>query len=97
MSMVLLGVLVTLVACLCLYLGSANQTLLTRPWPAGPARIGGLLGLILGLFVFNTTMQALAGTFTFVVVLILALSILPYLGAWRSLGIPEAERRRRRA
>ena len=97
MNMVAVGIVATWAACLSLYLSSSNQTLAARPWPRVPSLIGGLIGFGLGLSAFVSVMKPLAGTFSFVVVMMVALVLLPYVGAWRNLGTPEDERRRRRA
>jgi hypothetical protein len=76
-----LGLAAALLGCTCLYLASHNQRWLASPWPARPARAGAAMLLVLGWILLAQYMQLLTATFTFLAVVMLALSTLPYIGA----------------
>lgn len=85
LPMLILGLTATLGGCGLLYLASPNQRLLARPLAAGRAVAAAVLTLILGQAGLLVAMRPLGAVFTFVIAAMLALVLLPYLGAWASL------------
>ncbi|MBS0371712.1 MAG: hypothetical protein JSS57_21230 [Proteobacteria bacterium] len=77
----LIGLAASLLGCAGLYLASPNQRLLAAQWPARPARVAGTALLAAGWLGLAQDMQTLTASFTFVVVLMLAFALLPYVGA----------------
>lgn len=76
-----IGLLLTTLACLCLYAASPNQKLQASPWPRWPARAAAVCLLVAGWLAFAQDMRYLAATFAFGTTLMLAFSVLPYIGA----------------
>lgn len=77
----LVGLIATALACLCIYAASPNQKLLSARWPAWPARTASAVLLLLGWLALAQDLQRLAATFVCATMLMLALVLLPYLGA----------------
>jgi hypothetical protein len=75
------GLLATSLACLSLYAASPNQRLWAAAWPRRPARLAGAGLLVLGWLAFAQDMRALAATFTWLTLMMLAFALLPYIGA----------------
>ncbi len=71
--------------CAALYFASPNQRLLPRPWSPVVGCGLGLALALLGLMALLGAMRPLGASFTFVITAMLALVLLPYLGAWASL------------
>lgn len=67
---------------LCLYAGSPHQRWLRAPWPRRPARWAGAALFALAWLALACAMDRMAATFTFITGSMLALTLLPYLGAW---------------
>ena len=80
----LIGTLLGLLGCACLYLSSANQRWCARPWPAIQARTAALAQLIASGFVLASGMQKLTAIFFLLTLVMLALALFPYLGALRA-------------
>ena len=78
-----LGLIVTTLACLCIYAASPHQKLLHACWPARRARLAGAALLIVGWLALAQDFQRLTATFVFVTTLMLVFALLPYLGAFR--------------
>ena len=75
------GLLATSLACLCIYAASPNQRLWAAAWPRRPALLAGGGLLAAGWLAFAQDMRALAATFTWLTLLMLAFALLPYIGA----------------
>lgn len=82
----LTGLLASLAGSTCLYLASPNQRWRSLPLPALPARSLALALIVLAWLSLARSMQAVTATFVLVTVLMLALSVLPYVGALRGVG-----------
>jgi hypothetical protein len=78
-----LGIAATLLGCISLYLSSKNQRWLAARWPAWPARAGSMVLVVLGWLAFARDMQRVPASFALVTLVMLALSVLPYVGALR--------------
>lgn len=78
-----IAIATAIAACLVLYLASANQRLLAAPWPAWPARAASATLAVASWIAFAQDLQRLPATFALVTVVMLALCVLPYLGALR--------------
>lgn len=77
----LIGLLLSLVGCIALYLSSPHQRWMPRPAPRLPARLGGAALLMLGWFSLSQALQLLTTAFVFLTFLMLVLALLPYTGA----------------
>lgn len=75
------GLLLTALACLCVYAASSNQRLWAQAWPQWPARLAGMVLLAAGWWALRQDMQPLASCFTLLTMLMLVFALLPYLGA----------------
>jgi len=81
----LIGLAAVWLGCSSIYLASPNQRWLATSWPARPARILGALLLVLGWLSLAQVMSRLTASFVFLTTLMLALSVLPYIGALLSI------------
>lgn len=77
----LLGLIAALTGCIGLYLSSGNQRWLPSPLPAVPARMAATLLMGVGWLGLAHEMHALTVSFVFITVLMLAFTLLPYVGA----------------
>ncbi|MDH0051492.1 hypothetical protein [Comamonas terrigena] len=75
------GLLVTSLACLCIYATSPHQRLWATAWPIWPARLAGAGLFAAGWLAFAQDMRTLAATFTWLTLQMLAFALLPYIGA----------------
>lgn len=82
----LIGIAACIAGCSCLYLASPNQRWRTQPLPAVPARIVALALIVAAWLCLAQGLHALAASFVLVTLLMLALSVLPYLGAMWGMG-----------
>lgn len=80
----LLGLGAALLGCVCIYLASPHQRWLEAPWPARAARCAGAVLLVLGGLGLAQDMHRVTAAFTYLTLLMLVFSVLPYLGALRS-------------
>lgn len=80
----LIGLGAALLGCTCLYLASAHQRWRATPWPARPARCAGAVLLVLGWLGLLQDMHRTTASFTYLTLLMLVFTVLPYLGALRS-------------
>ncbi|WP_036595551.1 hypothetical protein [Ottowia thiooxydans] len=76
-----IGLTTTTLACLCFYAASPNQKMWSKAWPSWPAYIAGTALLVAAWLAFAQDMRPLATAFALVTTLMLALSVLPYIGA----------------
>ncbi len=83
MMVYVVGILATFIACLLLYLASANQTLRRVPLPARLARASALLLMASALACLLARMHTLAAVLCFATLLMLFFLVLPYIGAQR--------------
>ncbi|HYP83060.1 hypothetical protein [Variovorax sp.] len=81
----LAGLVFVLLGSAGVYLASPNQRWLVSPLRRGPARTAGTGCWLLGWLCFAQTMTALTAIFALATTLMLALVLLPYAGALRSL------------
>lgn len=79
--LILLSLLAIFVGSTALYLAAAQQGWLVRPLSAGPARLVAVALLVLGGWGLSLAMQRLTAIFVFASALMLACTLLPYLGA----------------
>ncbi|MGG2561223.1 hypothetical protein ACQYYA_13230 [Pseudomonas aeruginosa] len=77
------GLLASFTGCSCLYLSSTNQSWLASAWPRLPARAGGALLVALAWLALAQEAQAATATFMLLAILMLAFTLMPYLGAFR--------------
>ncbi len=82
----LTGIAACVAGCACLYLASPNQRGLAQPLPAALARVVSLALIVVAWLCLAQDMQALAASFVLVTLMMLALSVLPYLGAMWGMG-----------
>lgn len=80
----LLGLGAVLLGCICIYLASPHQRWLGAPWPALAGRGAGAVLLVLGWLGLAQHMHRTTATFTHLTLLMLAFTVLPYLGALRA-------------
>lgn len=80
----LLGLAAVLLGCACIYLASPHQRWRAAPWPARTARGAGAVLLVLGWLGLAQHMDRSTATFTHLTLLMLAFTVLPYLGALRA-------------
>lgn len=73
----------TLVGAILLYLQAPRQAWRRMPLPAGPARLGGIAALLLGLLVWQTMTTPVTGFFIQLTVLMIAFAAFPYLALLR--------------
>lgn len=76
-----IGLLLCALACVCLYAASPNQKLWTDAWPLWPAGLTAAALLVAGWLALVQDMQRLPATFCLLAMLMLAFSLLPYIGA----------------
>lgn len=76
----MLGLWLLMLAVVCLYLGSAQQQGLRRPWPRRPALGLAALAALVGALMLGSTRQALVTVYTVATLWMLVLALLPYLG-----------------
>lgn len=88
----LAGLFLTCLASVCLYLASPHQRLRSSPWPVVPACAAGAVLGLLGWLSLGQAMTRLTATFSFLTALMLFFSILPYLGAIRSIRLNREEK-----
>lgn len=77
----LFGLAAIALACLCIYAASPNQRLWTAPWPRWPARLAGMVLLLLSWLALTQDMHRLTAAFVLGTTMMLALAVLPYAGA----------------
>lgn len=75
------GLLLGALACICVYAASPHQKLWRAAWPRWPACLAGGVLLAGNWWAFAQDMQRLAATFCLLTMLMLAFSLLPYIGA----------------
>lgn len=78
----LTGLLLCTLACICLYAVSPNQKLWAVAWPRWPACLAAAGLLVAGWLALAQDMQRLPASFCLFTLLMLAFSLLPYIGAW---------------
>ncbi|MFT3665965.1 hypothetical protein [Piscinibacter sp.] len=78
----LLGLAAAALASLCLYAASPNQRLWLAPWPRGLARIASAALLVLAWLALLQDMRRVTAAFVLGTVLMLALAVWPYAGAY---------------
>lgn len=83
--MLLPGLAGTAGGCALLYLASPNQRLLGRALPVLAGCLAAGVLLVVGIVALLGTLRPVGAAFTFVITVMLALVVLPYLGAWASL------------
>lgn len=76
-----IGLLLCALACTCLYAASPHQKLWAAAWPRWPACLAGSGLLVASWLALAQDMQRLAATFCLLTMLMLAFSLLPYIGA----------------
>lgn len=77
----LLGILIALGGCICLYLASDNQRWLRKPLPATYSCAVSVALLAASWFAFAHDMQRVPASFALGTIVMLGLAVLPYLGA----------------
>lgn len=80
-----IGYLLTLAACIGVYLSSPQQSWLSRPIPSWPARVFAVLLMGAGLGGLLQTLQPLSAIFSQLMLVITLFAAFPYLGALRRL------------
>ncbi len=75
------GLLLAALACICLYSASPHQKLWGAAWPRWPACLAGAVLLAASWWAFGPARPRLAATFCLLTMLMLAFSLLPYIGA----------------
>lgn len=79
------GLLLSLAGCVCIYLAAKHQRLVSRRWPAKPARGAGALLLAAALLALLRTLQPAAAVFVLGTWAMLLFTLLPCLGALKAL------------
>ncbi|MBH1964860.1 MAG: hypothetical protein I8H77_11025 [Comamonadaceae bacterium] len=75
------GLILSTLACLCFYAASPHQKLWAKAWPSGLAYSACIALLVASWWAFSQDMRPVATAFALVTTLMLALSVLPYVGA----------------
>jgi len=81
---ILLGLVLSAVACAALYLSSPNQRLIATPWPRLLGRVTSVVAIVACWFVWRQAMSAVTAAFVLVTAVMLFAAACPYVGAWRS-------------
>lgn len=76
------------VATLCFYLAAPKQQLLARAWPGRPARIAGLLLLLIGWLLLSRHLHQATAFFVVLAVVMVVSGALPWLVLlWSKVGL----------
>ena len=75
------GLILSTLACLCFYAASPHQKLWAKAWPSGLAYTACIGLLVASWLAFAQDMRPLTTAFALATTLMLALSVLPYVGA----------------
>lgn len=85
MLSILIGLSACALACVCIYLVLPHQQLRRSRWPVWPACAVGVVLLVVSWLALAQGLRPLTASFVLVATVMLVLSVLPYLGAWRVL------------